>query len=160
MDLCRLDGRLRSLSAGSSGRRPHGQVHRVMGHLPAGHRRRLPEKGKPTHQTSPPLMTDLMCGPNMPLARAFLFCGWRYLPVDWVFDPTQELAHSQFQAVLHEQLQEVVFIAAALDCSTRSEPGRYPEPMPKTSSQRSTSRRPPEPPNEGPGACLPKQPGI
>ena len=28
----------------------------------------------------PPLMADLMCGPNMSLNRAFLFCGWRYQP--------------------------------------------------------------------------------
>ena len=55
----------------------------------------------------------------MPLARAFLLCGWRCLPVDWVFDPAQDLADSQFQAVLHEQLHEVVFIAA-LDCSTKT----------------------------------------
>ncbi|CAJ1359412.1 unnamed protein product, partial [Effrenium voratum] len=34
-----------------------------------------------------PLMVDLMCGPNMPLAKAFLFRGWRVLPIDGSLDP-------------------------------------------------------------------------
>ena len=36
-----------------------------------------------------------------------------------MFDPAQDLEDSHFQAILHEQLQEVVFVAA-LDCSTKT----------------------------------------
>ena len=56
----------------------------------------------------------------MPLGKAFLFCGWRVLPVDWLLDPDHDLSIPACQARVHEQLQEASFIAAALDCSTKS----------------------------------------
>ena len=43
------------------------------------------------------LMIDLMCGPNMPLAKAFLFCGWRVLPIDWSLDPGHDLSNPLLQ---------------------------------------------------------------
>ena len=67
-----------------------------------------------------PLMADIMSGPTAPLTKAFLFCGWRCLPVDWLIDPTHDLAHPARQASLSEQLQSVDCICAALDCSTKS----------------------------------------
>ena len=54
------------------------------------------------------------------------------------FDPAQDVADTQFQAILLEQLQEVVFIAAALDCSTITTAWQIPRnlgdgrPMPKS----------------------------
>ena len=54
-----------------------------------------------------PLMADIMSGPTAPLTKAFLFCGWRCLPVDWLIDPTHDLAHPARQASLSEQLQSV-----------------------------------------------------
>ena len=67
-----------------------------------------------------PRMADLMAGPNAPLTRAFLFCGWECITVDWLLDDSHDLSHPARQASLHEQLQTVHFIAAALDCSTKS----------------------------------------
>ena len=68
----------------------------------------------------PPLMVDLMCGPRMPLGKAFLYCGWRCLPVDWVLDPSHDLSQLERQELLREQLQSATFVAAALDCSTKT----------------------------------------
>ena len=65
-------------------------------------------------------MVDLFCGPNLPLGKAFLYCGWRCLPVDWALDPSHDLSNPQRQDSIREQLQDAVFAAAALDCSTKS----------------------------------------
>ena len=65
-------------------------------------------------------MVDLFCGPNLPLGKAFLYCGWRCLPVDWALDPSHDLSNPQRQDSIQEQLQDAVFAAAALDCSTKS----------------------------------------
>ena len=71
-------------------------------------------------EDKPPLMVDLFCGPNLPLGKAFLYCGWRCLPVDWALDPSHDLSNPQRQDSIREQLQDAVFAAAALDCSTKS----------------------------------------
>eukprot|EP00435_Cladocopium_sp_Y103_P060929 s497_g22.t1 len=65
-------------------------------------------------------MADLMAGPGAPLTRAFICCGWRCLTVDWLLDPSHDLANPARQASLSAQLEEAIFIAAALDCSTKS----------------------------------------
>ena len=67
-----------------------------------------------------PRMADLMAGPNAPLTKAFLFCGWECITVDWLLDSSHDLSNPLRQASLHDQLQTVHFIAAALDCSTKS----------------------------------------
>ena len=64
-------------------------------------------------------MADLMAGPNVPLTKAFLWCGWRTFTADWLLDPAHDLANPHRQASLANQLQ-AVDIAAALDCSTKS----------------------------------------
>ena len=46
--------------------------------------------------------------------------GWSTITVDWLLDKTHDLADPRRQASLHDQLQSVCFIAAALDCSTKS----------------------------------------
>ena len=51
-------------------------------------------------------MADLMAGPRVPLTKAFLHCGWRCLPVDWLLDATHDLADPRRQELLHEQLLE------------------------------------------------------
>ena len=71
-------------------------------------------------QHDTPLMFDLMSGPLAPLKQAFVFCGWRATPVDYLINKKQDLADTAFQAKLHEELKHAVFIAAALDCSTKS----------------------------------------
>ena len=71
-------------------------------------------------QEDGPLMVDLMCGPNMPLAKAFLFCGWRVLPIDWSLDSGHDLSNPLRQQALEAPLRSAAFTAAALDCSTKS----------------------------------------
>ena len=65
-------------------------------------------------------MADLMAGPNAPLTKAFISCGWRCLTLDWLLDPSHDLADERRQQSLSRQLEEVIFIAAAIDCSTKS----------------------------------------
>eukprot|EP00435_Cladocopium_sp_Y103_P031497 s1905_g8.t1 len=71
-------------------------------------------------QSAQPLMADLMAGPGAPLTRAFIACGWQCITVDWLLDPGHDLSDERRQHSLSEQLQDVHFIAAALDCSTKS----------------------------------------
>ena len=71
-------------------------------------------------EASTPLMADLMAGPNAPLTKAFLFCGWRCITVDWLLDSSHDLSHPLRQQSLHQQLQSVDCICAAMDCSTKS----------------------------------------
>ncbi|CAE7039628.1 unnamed protein product [Symbiodinium sp. CCMP2592] len=99
-----------------------------------------------------PLLADLMSGPEMPIAKAFLWCGWRVLPVDLLIDPSHDLADARRQKSLEDQLQDAAFLFAALDCSTKSRAreiprvfedgraapgplrsGRYPEGLPSLS---------------------------
>lgn len=61
-----------------------------------------------------------MSGPTAPLSKAFLWCGWRCLPVDWLLDPSHDLSHPLRHKSLADQLQSVDFICAAMDCSTKS----------------------------------------
>ena len=68
----------------------------------------------------PPLFADLMCGPNAPLSQAFLFCSWRTLQVDWLLDRAHDLSDVRRQRSLEPPLDQCAFIAAALDCSTKS----------------------------------------
>ena len=65
-------------------------------------------------------MADLMAGPNAPLTKAFISCGWRCLTVDWLLDDSHDLSDERRQHSLSKQLEEVIFIAAAIDCSTKS----------------------------------------
>ena len=61
-----------------------------------------------------------MSGPNAPLTRAFVSCGWSCITVDWLIDDTHDLSNKHRQSSLSSQLEDVIFIAAALDCSTKS----------------------------------------
>mgnify|MGYP000465320930 CR=1 FL=1 len=65
-------------------------------------------------------MADLMAGPNAPLTKAFISCGWQCIIVDWLLDDSHDLSDERRQHSLSKQLEEVIFIAAAIDCSTKS----------------------------------------
>eukprot|EP00435_Cladocopium_sp_Y103_P052496 s1353_g16.t1 len=65
-------------------------------------------------------MADLYAGRNVPLSKAFSSCGWETIAVDWLWDASHDLSDPRRQASLHDQLQSVCFIAAALNCSTKS----------------------------------------
>ena len=70
-------------------------------------------------QEGRPLIADFMAGPNAPLTKAFISCGWRCLTVDWLLDPSHDLADERRQQSLSQQLEEVIFIAAAIDSTKR-----------------------------------------
>jgi hypothetical protein len=53
-------------------------------------------------------MADLMAGPNAPLTKAFISCGWRCPTVDWLLDPSHDLADERGQQSLSRQLEEVI----------------------------------------------------
>ena len=74
----------------------------------------------PAEEEPRPLMADLLCGVNSPLAVAFAFCGWRTLSIDLKLSPDDDVAQPTTQARLHDQLQEAAIIAVAYDCSTKS----------------------------------------
>ena len=67
-----------------------------------------------------PLMADLFAGPNAPVTKAFLWCGSQCITVDWLLDPTHDLPNPLCRQSLSAQLEEVSFIVAAMDCSTKS----------------------------------------
>ena len=69
-------------------------------------------------------MADLMSGPNAPLTRAFVSCGWSCLTVDWLLDDTHDLSNVHRQASLSAQLEDVIFIAAET-VAQRAEHGRF-----------------------------------
>ena len=75
-------------------------------------------------------MADLFAGPHAPLSKAFLFCGWRCLPVDIKLDASHDLSNPLRQDSLREQLGQVDFIAAAFDCSTKSRESGSGDPSP------------------------------
>lgn len=56
----------------------------------------------------------------MPLSRRFISCGWRCISVDWLLDPSHDLADERREQFRSCQLEEVFFIAAVIDCSTKS----------------------------------------
>ena len=65
-------------------------------------------------------MADLFAGPNVPITKAFLFCGWKSIPVDWELDRSHDLSDPGRQHSLQAQLSQVDCIVAAFDCSTKS----------------------------------------
>ena len=80
----------------------------------------MPFPPLPPEGSSPPLFVDLMCGPNAPLSQAFLYCGWHTVQVDWLLDAAHDLSDEAFQASLQPLMAKCDFVAAALDCSTKS----------------------------------------
>ena len=53
-----------------------------------------------------PLLADLMSTPNCPVSKAFLWCGWRTLTVDWLFGKEHDLSKVDCQEAIGQQLQE------------------------------------------------------
>ena len=60
-------------------------------------------------EAAPPLVVDLMCGPNAPISK-----------VDWVLDPSHDLSAPACQELVKSFVAEAVLVAGALDCSTKS----------------------------------------
>ena len=54
----------------------------------------------------PPVMADLFAGPHAPLSKAFLFCGWRCLPVNIKLDDSHDLSNPLRQDSLRKQLNQ------------------------------------------------------
>ena len=74
---------------------------------------------------NPPLMLDVFSGPNMPLAKAFEWCGWRAVAFDKkISNPSStafnhDLSLTEGQDEVLSQSQSATFIAVAFDCSTK-----------------------------------------
>ena len=60
-------------------------------------------------------MADLMCGPNAPITKAFIMCGWKAAPVDWGLTESHDLADPIFQESVRRELSGAIVIIAALD---------------------------------------------
>ena len=75
-------------------------------------------------------MLNVMSGPNAPLCKAFRFCGWLAEPVDYLICDDQDVADPEFQKVFHAKLKHADFLAAALDCSTKSRAREIPRSFP------------------------------
>ena len=77
--------------------------------------------GKPLSEPElSPLAADLFAGPQAPVTKALIFCGWRTITVDCLIDPAHDLADPCFQKALSHHLQTADFIMAAFDCSTKT----------------------------------------
>ena len=86
-----------------------------------------------------PAMIDLMSGPKAPLSVAFALCGWQVTPVDFLINKEDDISEPACQKQLLNAFEEVIFAAAALDCSTKSRAraikrripggGKLPEPL-------------------------------
>ena len=50
-------------------------------------------------------MADLMAGPNAPLTKAFISCGWQCITVDWLLDDSHDLSDERRQRSLSKQLE-------------------------------------------------------
>ena len=91
----------------------------------------LPPPPADLHKVAP-LMMDLFSGPNAPLAKAFLWCGWRVLtPIDLAIDEEFDVTWPAAQQAILKWLPQVSLQAAAFDCSTKTRPReKRPGPMP------------------------------
>eukprot|EP00435_Cladocopium_sp_Y103_P018485 s228_g4.t1 len=68
-----------------------------------------------------PVMLDLFSGPRAPLAKAFLWCGWRVVtPIDLDIDEEFDVTRPAVQRALLQLLPQVSLQAAAFDCSTKT----------------------------------------
>eukprot|EP00439_Symbiodinium_sp_Y106_P047878 s3674_g6.t1 len=84
-----------------------------------------------------------MSGSNCPVAKTFLYCGWRCVPVDWAFGEEQDLSLPPCQEMVREHLRSAIFVMAALDCTTktrareisRTSAGGHPLPRPLRSEE-------------------------
>ena len=83
----------------------------------------LPPHLEPSTQ---PLMADLMCGPDEPITKAFVMCGWKAAPIDWAITESHNFADPIFQLAVQNELADAIVIIAALDCSTKSKARELP----------------------------------
>ena len=80
----------------------------------------------PVDSVHKPLMLDVFSGPNMPLSKAFQWCGWDTIAFDRKIQSTSaqafnhDLSKAPGQEALTTSSTKADFIAAAFDCSTKS----------------------------------------
>ena len=57
-------------------------------------------------------MVDLFCGPNLPSGKAFLYCGWRCLPVRPMTSPTRSDRSPSGNSFRMQFSRQLLWIAA------------------------------------------------
>ena len=68
-----------------------------------------------------PVFLDVFSGLNAPLAKAFLWCQWEVVtPIDIEIDQGLDVSRPSVRRALHAVLPQVVLIAGAMSCATKS----------------------------------------
>ena len=75
-------------------------------------------------------MLDLRSGPQAPVTKAFLWCGWQAAPIDILIDGEMDLSKKPLQQALQCTLDNAAFAMMAMDCSTKSRIREIPLPFP------------------------------
>ena len=61
-----------------------------------------------------PHFIDLMAGKNMPLARAFRWCGWTVEAFDWSISKAHDLSSQELQASITKCIKDADAFAGAM----------------------------------------------
>ena len=68
-----------------------------------------------------PVFLDMFSGPNCPLSKALLWCGWSVVsPIDIAIDEDLDVTRPAVQNAIIAQLPQVHATCAAMDCSTKT----------------------------------------
>jgi len=67
-----------------------------------------------------PKAVDIMCGRNMPVGRALMWCGWEVQGFDWARDPRHDMRSAAVRREILEAAAAADATVGAMDCSTLS----------------------------------------
>ena len=68
-----------------------------------------------------PVFLDVFSGLKAPLAKAFLWCQWEAVtPIDIEIDKDLDVSRPSVRRAIHAVLPQVVLIAGAMSCATKS----------------------------------------
>ena len=72
----------------------------------------------PESQRQIPRARDYFCGPNAPVGRALVWCGWEVEAIDILLDKRADLSNRQFQEKLDRDSKEFQAHIFAIECTT------------------------------------------
>jgi len=86
---------------------------------------------------SVPVFLDMFSGPNCPLSKAMMWCGWKIIsPIDIAIDEDFDVTRPAVQKAIIAQLHQVHATCAAMDCSTKTRAReKQPGPLPLRTEQ-------------------------